>query len=305
MIKLTILGSGAATPTLKRGVTAQYLNFNERRILIDCGEGTQLQVRRYGVKFQRIQYIFISHLHGDHYLGLVGLLSSMNLLGRVNAMHIFAAPELELILKQQFELTYVKLNFELIFHHLTAKTTTLVLEDKVMTVKAIPLKHRISCYGFLFEEKIKERGVDPEAIKEFDLTIPEILALKAGKDVMRGEITMPNEDATFDPPKPKSYAFCTDTKYLTRLVDEIQGVDYLYHEATFLEKEKDRAKATFHTTALQAATLAKAAQVGHLLLGHFSARYRNTDELLSEAQSVFPNTTCVYDGQEFYLAKNN
>ncbi|PZE18247.1 ribonuclease Z [Putridiphycobacter roseus] len=304
-MKLTILGSGAATPTLKRGVTAQYLNFNERRILIDCGEGTQLQVRRYGVKFQRIQYIFISHLHGDHYLGLVGLLSSMNLLGRVNAMHIFAAPELELILKQQFELTYVKLNFELIFHHLTAKTTTLVLEDKVMTVKAIPLKHRISCYGFLFEEKIKERGVDPEAIKEFDLTIPEILALKAGKDVMRGEITMPNEDATFDPPKPKSYAFCTDTKYLTRLVDEIQGVDYLYHEATFLEKEKDRAKATFHTTALQAATLAKAAQVGHLLLGHFSARYRNTDELLSEAQSVFPNTTCVYDGQEFYLAKNN
>ncbi len=305
MIKLTILGSGAATPTLKRGVTAQYLNFNERRILIDCGEGTQLKIRKYGVKFQRIQYIFISHLHGDHYLGLIGLLSSMHLLGRVNAIHIFAVPELELILKQQFELTYVKLNFELIFHHLTAKSTEVVMEDKVMTVKAIPLKHRIACYGFLFEEKLKERGVDPDAIKKYDLKIPEILALKAGKDVVRGEITMPNKDVTFDPPKPKSYAFCTDTKYLSRLADEIKGVDCLYHEATFLDEDKDRAKATFHTTALQAASLAKAAKAGQLLLGHFSARYSNVDAHLSEAQSLFPNTTCVNDGEEFYIAKND
>ena len=301
MITLQILGSGAATPTLTRGVTAQYLNFNERRILIDCGEGTQLQLRRFGIKFQRLQYIFISHLHGDHYLGLPGLLASMHLLGRVAPIHIFAPPELESIIMEQYRLTHVKLNFEMIFHPVEIDSKTLIFEDNLMAVSAVPLKHRIPCYGYVFEEKLKERRVDKEAIESYKLTIPEIVELKKGNDLIRGNETIANTVLTFDPPKPKSYAFCTDTKYLANLNESIQSVDVLYHEATFIDKEKERAKATFHTTALQAANVAKAAGAGQLLLGHFSARYRSAEELGEEARTVFENTVCVNDGDKFII----
>lgn len=301
MIKLTILGSGAATPTLKRGVTAQYLNFNERRILIDCGESTQLQFRKFGVNFQRIQYVFISHLHGDHYLGLPGLLASMHLLGRQNEIHIFAPPELEKILELQFDLTYVKLNFEIIFHHLSSKLPELVFEDGNMTVTAMPLKHRISCFGFIFKEKRKERSIIKDQIKPYQLTIPEMVQLKKGHDVVRDNIIVPCEELTIDPPHPKSYAFCTDTKYLPELVKLLNKVDVLYHEATFLEKEKARAKATFHTTALQAATLAKNSGIKQLLLGHFSARYKSTEQHAVEAKAVFENTICVEDGDNVLI----
>lgn len=301
MIKLTILGSGAATPTLKRGVTAQYLNFNERRILIDCGESTQLQFRKSGVNFQRIQYVFISHLHGDHYLGLPGLLASMHLLGRENDIHIFAPPALEKILKLQFDLTYVKLNFEIIFHHLNAKVSELIFEDGNMTITAIPLKHRISCFGFIFREKLKERSIIKAKIEPFQLTIPEIVQLKKGQDLIRNDEVISCDQLTTAPPCPKSYAFCTDTKYIPGLADAFHNVDTLYHEATFLDQEKVRAKATFHTTAFQAATLAKTAQVGQLLLGHFSARYKSTELHLQEAKAVFDNTICVEDGDDFLI----
>ncbi len=301
MITIQILGSGAATPTLKRGVTAQYLNFDERRILIDCGEGTQLKLRNFGVKFQRIQHVFISHLHGDHYLGLPGLLASMHLLGRINDLHIYAAPELEQILKQQFELTHVRLNFKLIFHDLSVKSKTVIFEDNLMVVYAFPLKHRIPCYGFLFEEKIKERGIDKAAIKAYTLTIPEIISLKRGEDLTREGQLIANKELTNEPPKPKSYAFCTDTKYLEKLPEIIKNVDVLYHEATFLDKEKERAKTTFHTTAKQAAIIAKSANAGQLLLGHFSARYRTTDEIDAEAKTIFENTICVEDGDKFVI----
>lgn len=301
MVKLTILGSGAATPTLSRGVTAQYLNFNERRILIDCGEATQLQFRKFGVKFQRIQYIFISHLHGDHYLGLPGLLASMHLLGREKELHIFAPPELEQILKLQFELTYVKLNFQILFHHLVSSDKALVFEDDNMEVHAFPLKHRITCYGFLFQEKLKERSIISELIKPNALTIPEMVQLKKGIDIERDGKTVSHLTLTNPPPKPLSYAYCTDTKFYQKLPAWIKGVDLLYHEATFLETEKDRAKATFHTTALQAATIAHEAEVSKLLLGHFSARYSSTDPHQVEAQSIFQNTVCVKDGDEFLL----
>ena len=298
--KLKILGSGAATPTLSRGVTAQYLNFNERKILIDCGEGTQLQLRKFKVKFQRIQYIFISHLHGDHYLGLMGLLSSMHLLGRVTEIHIFAPPELETILNTQFKLTYVNLNFNIVYHHLINKKPQIVFEDHIMEVTAIPLKHRIPCYGFLFKEKLKERSIIKEKIKEFDLKIPEILQLKASNDVIRenGEL-LKFEDLTLPPLKPKTYAFCTDTKYLESLKNILKEVDLLYHEATFTHDMLKRAKATYHTTAKQAATLAKLAQVKQLLLGHFSQRYASTIDIEKEAKAFFESTVCVKDGQEF------
>jgi ribonuclease Z len=301
MIKLTILGSGAATPTLNRGVTAQYLNFNERRILIDCGESTQLQFRKFGVKFQRIQYIFISHLHGDHYLGLPGLLASMHLLGREKDLHIYAPPELEQIIKMQFELTYVKLNFQIHFHSLTATDKTMVLEDDNMMVYAFPLKHRIACFGFLFQEKLKERSIIPELIKPNALTIPEMVQLKKGADIERNGKIISHLKLTNPPPKPFSYAYCTDTKAMQKLPAWIKGADLLYHEATFLESEKDRAKATFHTTAHQAAEIAFTAEVGKLLLGHFSARYKGTDQHKTEAQVIFQNTVCVEDGDTFLL----
>lgn len=301
MITIQILGSGAATPTLDRGVTAQYLNFNERRILVDCGESTQLQLRKFGVKFQRLQYIFISHLHGDHYLGLPGLLASMHLLGRENPIHIYAPPELEEIILKQYELTHVKLKYDLIFHPLLSKTKTVIFEDNIMTVSAFPLKHRIPCYGFLFEEKLKERKVDKTLIENYQLTIPEIVQLKRGEDLVRAKEIIKNNELTVDPSKPKSYAFCTDTRYLINLPDQIKSVDILYHEATFLDQDKERAKATFHTTALQAAKIAKKAEVGQLLLGHFSARYRSTKDLEKEAKTIFENTVCVNDGDKFLL----
>ncbi len=302
MIKLTILGSGAATPTFKRGVTAQYLNFNERKILIDCGEGTQLQLRKFKISFQRLQYIFISHLHGDHYLGLMGLLSSMHLLGRTKPIHIFAPPELQEILETQFRLTYVKLQFDIIYHHLKFKEKTLVFEDRIMEVFAFPLKHRIPCYGFLFKEKIKERGMIPEKIKKFDIKIPEILQLKASKNVTRESGEVLNYLEVTNPPlAPKSYAFCTDTKYIENLKEIVNGVDILYHEATFIHNLVSRAKATYHTTAFQAATLAKNAHVKQLLLGHFSQRYSSTKDIEQEAKSIFENTICVKDGDEFLI----
>ena len=243
MFNLQILGSGAATPTLSRGVTAQYLNFNERKILIDCGEGTQLQMRKFKVKFQRIQYIFISHLHGDHYLGLFGLLSSMHLLGRKTDIHIFAPPELEQIMELQFRLTYVKLNFNLIFHSIEVKENTLIFEDNSIEIFAFPVKHRIPCYGYLFKEKPKERGLIKGMIEEYNLLIPEIIQLKNGKDVERenGEI-LNHLEFTSKPPKQQSYAFCTDTKYIESLKEIIADVDLLYHEATFTHEMLDRAK---------------------------------------------------------------
>lgn len=301
MISLKILGSGAATPTLNRGVTAQYLNFNERRILIDCGEGTQMQLRKFKVNFQRIQYIFISHLHGDHYLGLPGLLASMHLLGRVNKLYIFAPPELELIIKQQFELTYVNLSYELEFHSLISKEKNLLFEDDNMKIFSFPLKHRIPCFGFLFEEKEKEKKIIKSSIAEFDLTIEEIRELKKGNDLRREGVVAPNSDFTIEPEEPKSYAYCTDTKYLKNLSDYFSNVDLLYHESTFLESEKDRAKVTFHTTALQAANVANEVLAKKLILGHFSARYKSKTLFEIEAKPVFENTVAVNDGDDFLL----
>lgn len=302
MLNLQILGSGAATPTLSRGVTAQYLNFNERKILIDCGEGTQLKLRKFHVKFQRIQYIFISHLHGDHYLGLFGLLSSMHLLGRKTDLHIYAPPELEQIMELQFRLTYVKLSFNLIFHAVETKEKTLIFEDNSIEIFAFPLKHRIKCYGYLFKEKLKERGVVKDLIDEYKLSIPEIIQLKKGNNVTREDgLVLDCLKLTNEPLKQQSYAFCTDTKYIESLKEIVSEVDILYHEATFTHDLLDRAKATFHTTAKQAATLAKNANVKKLILGHFSQRYRNTNELEQEAKAIFENTYCVKDGDQFLL----
>ncbi len=299
--KLTIIGSGSAVPTQTRGVTSQFLNFNERRFLIDCGEGTQLQLRKYKVKFQRLQCIFISHLHGDHYLGLVGLLSSMSLLGRTKKLTVYGPEELEELLRFQFKVAKVHFNFELEFVHLGASEMQVIYEDKVIKVSSFPVKHRIDCWGFRFDEQPKEKNVNPSKIEEHQLKLEEILAVKRGEDITREASYLRNEELTLPETPLVSYAYSADTKYFDKMADYVQGVNLLYHEATFLEKHSDRAKATMHSTALQAATIAKSAKVKQLLLGHFSARYKDTSELLSEAKSVFEHTICVNDGDEFIL----
>jgi ribonuclease Z len=300
-LKLTIIGSGSAVPTIGRGVTSQYLNFNERRFLIDCGEGTQLQLRKYKVKFQRLQAIFISHLHGDHYLGLVGLLSSMSLLGRTKKLSIYGPSELEELLRFQFKVAAIHFNFELEFIHLEKDVDAIVFEDKIISVRAFPVKHRIACWGFRFDEKKKEKNVNPSKIEEHSLNLEEILAVKRGQDVVRGVSYLRNEELTLADAKLVSYAFSSDTTYFSKMAEYVSGVDLLYHEATFLEKHADRARATKHSTALQAAQVAKDGGVGKLILGHFSARYKDGQEIEDEAKTVFMNTQAVNDGDEFNL----
>jgi len=299
--KLVIVGSGSAVPTLQRAVTSQYLNFNERRILIDCGEGTQLQLRKYGVRFQRLQYIFISHLHGDHFLGIFGLVASMSLLGRTQKLIIFAPEGLEKMVRLQFELSKVYLDFELEFQTIQCKEKTLIFEDRLLEVFAFPLKHRIECYGFLFKEKPKELNINKDQIEKYEITLAEIWAIKNGAALERNGQLIPNEALTLPPAHRLSYAFCTDTKYYEKITEWVQGVDLLYHEATFIEKQTDRAKATMHSTAKQAAEIAQKAQVKRLILGHFSARFANTLELHAEAKTIFENVTCVEDGDTFDL----
>lgn len=300
-IKLTIIGSGSAVPTLKRGVSSQFLNFNERRILIDCGEGTQMQLRKFKVKFQRLNYIFISHLHGDHFLGIFGLLSSMSLLGRTSKLVIYAPAELKEIIQHQFNITKVYLGFELEFVDLKGESKQLILEDRIMQVFSFPLKHRIETYGFLFVEKSKEPKVDPEKIKLHDLTIDEIKELKRGHDVLRENELIKNQECILPKEPLKQFAYCSDTMYLEQLSEWVQGVDLLYHEATFTEKYRKQAKSTMHSTAGDAARIAKKAGVQKLILGHFSARFKDTQPVFEEAKSIYENVTCVEDGDEFII----
>ena len=300
-INLTILGSGSAVPILGRGVTAQHLNINERRILIDCGEGTQLQMRKFRVKFQRIQYIFISHLHGDHFLGLFGLISSMSLLGRTTKLKIFGPEGLEEIVRHQFKLSQVYLSYELEFEVIDCKEKTLVFEDNSIEIYAFPLKHRVKCHGFLFQEKPRPPKMDKAKIQKYKLTLEEILAARRGEDIVRADETLPNLEVTHGVEKCQSYAYCTDTRFVEKLPAWIDGASLLYHEATFTKTHTDRAKATGHSTAEDAANIAKLAKVDQLILGHFSSRYKDTEGLKSEAKAVFDNVKCAEDGDVYLV----
>ena len=299
--KLVIVGSGSAVPTLQRAVTSQYINFNERRILIDCGEGTQLHLRKFKVPFQRLQFIFISHLHGDHFLGIFGLLASMNLLGRTQKLIIFCPEDLEKLIQFQFELTGVSLDYEIEFRILSCKDKSLIFEDNLLEIYAFPVKHRIPCYGFLFAEKAKERNIDKDKITQYQISRSEIWSIKNGADIERDGKLIKHEELTLAPKKSIQYAFCTDTKYYAKIAEWVKDVDLLYHESTFTEKQRDRALATKHSTALDAGKIAKEARVKKLLLGHFSARFDSTEELKKEAMQVFENVECVQDGNEYNL----
>ncbi len=301
--EVTILGSGAAIPTLRRNPTAQYVICNDRHILIDCGEGTQMQMRRFGVRFQRISHIFISHLHGDHFFGLVGLLSTMHLMGRDKGITIYGPPQLEQAVRLQLELGGAKPDFELNFITTSSKEYQVLFSDKMIEISSIPLKHSIPTTGFIIREKQKDRNLNSEKIKGSGLGIEHFPKLKRGEDVIleTGELRR-SVDYTFDPKPAHSYAFCSDTAYMPALSNVVLGVDVLYHEATFTEKDSDRAKATFHSTAKQAALIAKEANVKKLLLGHLSARYSDIEDHLKEANEIFPDTEIVEDGLLIHIA---
>lgn len=298
--ELTILGCSSATPTSDRFPTAQVLQVAGRFFLIDCGEGTQMQMRRYGLRFQKINHIFISHLHGDHYFGLMGFISSMHLLGRPQALNIYSQEELREIVEIQFKYSYTQLNYPINWHPLSYDGSKLIFEDEKVTVETIVLNHRIPTCGFLFREKPSPRKLVKEKLEKYKVSIEAMHYLKNGEDYITPEGNIiPNKELTEDPPKPRSYAYCSDTRYREAIVEQIKGVDLLYHEATFLHDRLDRAKETYHTTAKEAATIAKMAGVKQLVLGHYSARYHDLQPFLNEARPVFSNTVLGREGETY------
>ncbi len=300
--KVTILGSGAALPTAQRKPTSQYIECNDRHFLIDCGEGTQTQLRKIGIKLQKINNIFISHLHGDHYFGLVGLLSTMHLLGRDNGITIYGPKELETIIRIQLEIGGGKLGFSINFHATTNDQKRLVFEDKMIEVWSFPLKHKIPTTGYFINEKQKERSIIGEEFNNSGLSLMAIPKFRKGENYIDDEgIEHDFEEYTFAPKPALSYAFCSDTAFDLSICKYINGSTVLYHEATFLEKEKERAKATFHSTAVQAAKIASEAKVKRLLIGHLSARYDSNLEHEKEAAAIFSNVKVVKDLETIIL----
>lgn len=295
-----ILGSSSATPVYNRHPSSQLLNFRDRYFLIDCGEGTLLQLLHYKIKYHRITHIFISHLHGDHYLGLVGLLSTFHLQGRTKELHLYGQQELMDILELQLRLSNTILRYSLIFHPVRFYSPEIILEDEEMIVRTVVLNHRIPCTGFVFKEKPRPRNLIISKLQEFKIPVRFYYSLKEGKDYEdeKGRV-ISNSELTESPKLPCSYAYCSDTLYEPSLADDVQGVDILYHEATFAHNMVERAQQTYHTTALQAAELAKSAGVKQLLIGHFSARYKDLSPLLEEAQRIFPNTALAIEGRKF------
>jgi ribonuclease Z len=300
--ELLILGSSAATPTTSRNPTSQLLNIAERYFLIDCGEGTQTQLRKYKARFQNINHVFISHLHGDHFYGLPGFLASMHLLGRKNALTIYGPKALEEIIGMLHKHSDTYLNYELKFVYTQNEKKQLVFEDDKIEVYSIPLKHRIATTGLLFKEKPLPRNIDKYKLEKWNVSFAEIHKLKLGLDAIdENGNTIENKLVTTDPEKVRSYAYCSDTKFFEELAKDIDGVDLLYHESTFLEEMLDRAKQTAHSTASQAAQMAVLAKVNKLVLGHFSARYGHLDDFLSEAKPIFENTELAMEGSLFLV----
>jgi ribonuclease Z len=301
-MKVTILGSSSALPTSERYPSAHVLNVHERLFLIDCGEGTQMQLRRNRLRFAKINHIFISHLHGDHVFGLYGLLSTFSLMGRKIPLNLYAPDNYIYMLDSHLKDFDIHLNFEINFIPLAGKDPVCILDDKNITVTSFPLRHRITAFGFLFREKSADRNILKEFIELYKIPQSRIPAIKKGSDFITPEgVIIKNEDITVPPPKPLSYAYCSDTKYFRRLSSFVKGVDLLYHEATFAKDLAGLAKTTGHSTTVEAAQTASDAGVGDLIIGHFSARYKNLNPLLEEARSLFPRSYIAVDGQSYEI----
>lgn len=299
-MKLTILGCYSATPRAFTNPTSQVLDIKGNLFLIDCGEGTQVQLRKFKVKFSRIKHVFISHLHGDHFFGLIGLISTFRLLGREADLHVYGPKGIKEVTLLQLKLGSSYGGYNLIFHELESKESELIYEDDKVTVHTIPLKHRVYTNGFLFKEKLGERKLNLDAVLNNDIEQCDYRNIKLGKDVTNTHgVLVPNSKVSLDPVPPKSYAFCSDTKYTETVIPIIKDVTVLYHESTFLEEHASLCEKTKHSTAKEAATIALKANAKQLILGHFSTRYKSIELFKDEAREVFENVHLADDGKEF------
>ena len=299
-MKLTILGCYAATPRTFTNPTSQILEIKNRLFLIDCGEGTQVQLRKNKIRFSKINHIFISHLHGDHFFGLVGLVSTFTLLNRTTDLHIYGPKGIKEVIKVQLRLSNSWTNYDLFFHELESLESEIIFEDDKVLVKTIPLKHRVYTNGFLFQEKVGERKLNLDAVQNYEIERCYYQNIKNGKDIVLedGRI-IENDQLTFDPVPAKNYAFCSDTVYNEAILPIIENIDVLYHESTFLQSEENLAKKTLHSTAKEAATIALKANAKQLILGHYSTRYENIELFKEEAETVFPEVLLADDGKIF------
>jgi len=302
-LSLTILGSSGALPAIGRFPTSQYLVIQNVHFLIDCGEGAQMQLAHLQISAHKIDHIFISHLHGDHYLGLMPLLFSMHLHKRAQELHLYSPPGLDEIITLQLKHSKSVLNYKIIFHRFDPSKIQTLLESDVLTVQTIPLVHKLDCAGFLFKEKIKPRRINKEKLQE-GIKLQHIAALKTGADIFddQGNLLYRNQDLTLPPRPSLSYAYCSDTAWNETMIDQIRNVDLLYHEATFLHQDLNKAIETKHSTAAQAAEIALRAQVKKLIIGHFSARYKDLTLLLGEARTYFSPTELAIEGTTFTIA---
>lgn len=300
--KITILGSSGAVPAYGRMPSAQFVEVENNYFLIDCAEGTQLQLMKYELTMQRIDHVFISHLHGDHYLGLMGLIFTLHLNKRKNDLHIYSHKGLDEIITLQLKYSKSALHYKIIFHVLTPGKKEVIFENKFVTVETVPLLHKLDCSGFLIREKQKPRRIDKDLLPE-NISHLYLNRLKAGEDLVdeQGNVLHKNEDITLPPRRSRSYAYCSDTQYFEAIIEQVKEIDVLYHEATFMEEEADKAAETMHSTVKQAATIAVKANPMRLLIGHFSARYKDLLPVIDEAKRVFPNTYLALEGETFSI----
>ena len=300
--QLQILGCGSAKPTRQYNQSSQLLTVREKAFLIDCGEGTQRQIVKYNAKISRLNHIFISHLHGDHCFGVMGLMTTLGMLGRTADLHIHAHHDLEKLLKPMIDYFCQGVSYQVFFHAFNPHHHELLYEDRSVNVYSIPLKHKVPTCGFLFSEKEKDNHIKREMIDFYQIPVKEIPAIKKGADFVtpEGEV-IPNCRLTTPATPPKKYAYCSDTVYTESIIPVIENADCLFHEATFLQEHLPRAKETMHSTAIEAAMIASKANVKQLILGHYSAKYEDISELLIEAKSVFENTLLSKDGSFFYF----
>jgi ribonuclease Z len=303
--QLTILGTSSALPTSNRYPTAQVLQVSGRFFLVDCGEGTQTQMRKYNIGFSKINHIFISHLHGDHIFGLIGLISTMELLGRKIDMHLYAHSELQKFLSVQIQFLYPEgISYKIIYHPLNFKKEQLIYEDQKVSIYSFPLSHRIPTCGFRFNEKPALPNLIPEKLAEYQIPIRQRQRIKEGGDFITdtGQL-IPYTELTTNRHQPRSFAFCSDTRLDESYIESVRNVDLLYHEATFAGDNSDLARNTYHSTGEDAAKVALKAEVGKLIIGHFSARYKDQTIILKEAQAIFPNTEAIAEGDLIQVEK--
>lgn len=302
---VTVIGSNSAIPAHGRHPSAQVVTINDKFYMIDCGEGTQMRLFDEGIKWMRINHIFITHMHGDHYFGLIGILSTFHLLKRPRPLEVYGPPELIDIINIQLEAGQTTLCYELNFHPVDPNASKRIFENEDITVDTIILKHRIGCTGFLFKEKQRDRKIIREKITEYQIPVELIPDIKKGLDILDEETgeRIPNEELTIDPPHARSYAYCCDTAFNKDMVQQVKGVDLLYHDCTFDEANTQRAIDTFHSTTKQAAEIARLAEVKQLMIGHYSSKYDDLYVLLDEAREVFEETVLAIEGKTYEILR--